>query len=178
VSFTSNGALLTIKKCLNDIKISYEYYKNQDPMVHQDIRDVIDDILSNIDVIMQVIIEQSSTFPRGTIDKCNQHLFWLPLARDLKTNPCVWRSPQEWSEIESTIPQGVHQFATFVEQLLSSAPDGNDYSTNSMTRVYGESTSASQPQQTRSRFCPTCGQPLTWIPHWQRWYCYNEKKYV
>ena len=26
--------------------------------------------------------------------------------------------------------------------------------------------------------CPTCGKPLTWIPQYKRWYCYNEKKYV
>jgi sporulation protein YlmC with PRC-barrel domain len=32
--------------------------------------------------------------------------------------------------------------------------------------------SASQP------ICPTCHRPLTWIPQYQRWYCYNDKKYV
>ena len=26
--------------------------------------------------------------------------------------------------------------------------------------------------------CPTCNQPLTWIPQYKRWYCYNDKKYV
>jgi|WetSurMetagenome_2_1015567.scaffolds.fasta_scaffold894950_1 sporulation protein YlmC with PRC-barrel domain len=26
--------------------------------------------------------------------------------------------------------------------------------------------------------CPTCGQPLTYIPEYQAWYCYNEKKYA
>ena len=26
--------------------------------------------------------------------------------------------------------------------------------------------------------CPTCNKPLTWIPQYQRWYCYNDKKYV
>jgi sporulation protein YlmC with PRC-barrel domain len=26
--------------------------------------------------------------------------------------------------------------------------------------------------------CPTCHRPLTWIPQYQRWYCYNDKKYV
>jgi sporulation protein YlmC with PRC-barrel domain len=26
--------------------------------------------------------------------------------------------------------------------------------------------------------CPSCGKPLTWIPQYKRWYCYNEKKYV
>jgi len=34
---------------------------------------------------------------------------------------------------------------------------------------------AAQPAQPT---CPTCGRPLTWIPQYQRWYCYNDKKYV
>jgi len=33
-------------------------------------------------------------------------------------------------------------------------------------------------QQTSQTLCPTCGRPLTWIPQYSRWYCYNEKKYV
>jgi sporulation protein YlmC with PRC-barrel domain len=34
-------------------------------------------------------------------------------------------------------------------------------------------------QQTQSQpLCPTCGKPLTWIPQYQRWYCYNDKKYA
>jgi sporulation protein YlmC with PRC-barrel domain len=28
------------------------------------------------------------------------------------------------------------------------------------------------------QLCPTCNKPLTWIDQYQRWYCYNEKKYV
>jgi len=26
--------------------------------------------------------------------------------------------------------------------------------------------------------CPTCGKPATWIAQYQRWYCYNCKKYL
>jgi sporulation protein YlmC with PRC-barrel domain len=38
---------------------------------------------------------------------------------------------------------------------------------------------AQQPQQTQTQpLCPTCQRPLTWIAQYQRWYCYNEKKYV
>ena len=33
-------------------------------------------------------------------------------------------------------------------------------------------------QQSTPPTCPTCGRPLTWIPQYQRWYCYNDKKYV
>ena len=32
--------------------------------------------------------------------------------------------------------------------------------------------------QTTQPLCPTCNRPLTWIPQYQRWYCYNDKKYV
>jgi sporulation protein YlmC with PRC-barrel domain len=33
-------------------------------------------------------------------------------------------------------------------------------------------------QQAVQPICPTCHRPLTWIPQYQRWYCYNDKKYV
>jgi sporulation protein YlmC with PRC-barrel domain len=53
-------------------------------------------------------------------------------------------------------------------------------------QTYQQSTqTASQPtqqaqaaQQSTQPTCPTCGRPLTWIPQYQRWYCYNDKKYV
>lgn len=37
-----------------------------------------------------------------------------------------------------------------------------------------------QPQQaqTQQPTCPTCGEPLTYIQQYQRWYCYRDKKYV
>jgi len=40
---------------------------------------------------------------------------------------------------------------------------------------------ANQPsgsQQSQQQICPTCGEPLTWIPQYQRWYCYKDGKYV
>jgi sporulation protein YlmC with PRC-barrel domain len=39
---------------------------------------------------------------------------------------------------------------------------------------------ATQPaqQQATQPLCPICNRPLTWIPQYQRWYCYNDKKYV
>lgn len=36
---------------------------------------------------------------------------------------------------------------------------------------------AQQTQQAQPN-CPTCGRPLTYVQQYQRWYCYNEKKYV
>jgi sporulation protein YlmC with PRC-barrel domain len=35
-----------------------------------------------------------------------------------------------------------------------------------------------QQRQPAQPVCPTCGKPLTWIAQYQRWYCYNDKKYV
>ena len=35
-----------------------------------------------------------------------------------------------------------------------------------------------QEQSIQQQLCPTCGKPLTWIPQYKRWYCYNDKKYV
>lgn len=32
--------------------------------------------------------------------------------------------------------------------------------------------------QSSQPLCPTCGKPLSYIQQYQRWYCYNEKKYV
>jgi sporulation protein YlmC with PRC-barrel domain len=40
---------------------------------------------------------------------------------------------------------------------------------------------SAQPAQTAQPaqpMCPTCGRPLTYIKEYQRWYCYNDKKYV
>lgn len=37
---------------------------------------------------------------------------------------------------------------------------------------------SAQQQSTSPPLCPTCGKPLTWIPQYQRWYCYNDKKYA
>jgi len=41
-----------------------------------------------------------------------------------------------------------------------------------------QQTQTPQKEQTTQPTCPTCGKPLTWIPQYQRWYCYNDKKYV
>jgi len=35
-----------------------------------------------------------------------------------------------------------------------------------------------QTQQQNQPNCPTCGQPATWIPQYQRWYCYDCQKYL
>jgi sporulation protein YlmC with PRC-barrel domain len=35
-----------------------------------------------------------------------------------------------------------------------------------------------QAQPAQTPVCPTCGGALTYIPQYQRWYCYKDKKYV
>jgi len=35
-----------------------------------------------------------------------------------------------------------------------------------------------QPAAQAQPICPTCRGPLTWIPQYQRWYCYKCKKYA
>jgi sporulation protein YlmC with PRC-barrel domain len=35
-----------------------------------------------------------------------------------------------------------------------------------------------QSQPSSAPICPTCGQPLTYISQYQRWYCYKDQKYV
>ncbi|MCW4003802.1 MAG: PRC-barrel domain-containing protein [Candidatus Bathyarchaeota archaeon] len=41
-----------------------------------------------------------------------------------------------------------------------------------------QQTAQTATQQSSQPLCPTCNRPLTWIPQYQRWYCYNDKKYV
>jgi len=41
-----------------------------------------------------------------------------------------------------------------------------------------ESTPKTTAKQSTPPLCPTCNKPLTWIPQYSRWYCYNDKKYV
>jgi hypothetical protein len=33
-------------------------------------------------------------------------------------------------------------------------------------------------QQAQQQVCPICQGPLTWVPQYQRWYCYKDNKYV
>jgi len=40
------------------------------------------------------------------------------------------------------------------------------------------STAPVQAAQGQSPVCPKCGGLLTYIPQYQRWYCYKDKKYV
>jgi len=54
------------------------------------------------------------------------------------------------------------------------------YQQNTYQPVQQPAQTVAQPaqQQAEQPICPTCHKPLTWIPQYQRWYCYNDKKYV
>jgi sporulation protein YlmC with PRC-barrel domain len=41
-----------------------------------------------------------------------------------------------------------------------------------------EPVQAADQEKSNQPLCPTCAQPLKWIPKYKRWYCYNDKKYV
>jgi sporulation protein YlmC with PRC-barrel domain len=42
----------------------------------------------------------------------------------------------------------------------------------------GAQPSQAGPQQAAAQVCPTCKGPLTYIPQYQRWYCYKCQKYA
>jgi sporulation protein YlmC with PRC-barrel domain len=57
-------------------------------------------------------------------------------------------------------------------------PVGQAAQTISAAQPTMQPAQAAQPVQQTKPLCPTCNQPLTYIQQYQRWYCYNEKKYV
>jgi sporulation protein YlmC with PRC-barrel domain len=83
----------------------------------------------------------------------------------------------ENGEIQTVAWEDVQAAADFI--ILKAIPQ----STYQQAAYQQPAQAASQPaQQATSQstqpMCPTCGRPLTWIPQYQRWYCYNDKKYV
>jgi sporulation protein YlmC with PRC-barrel domain len=95
----------------------------------------------------------------------------------------------EAGEIQHVPWEDVQAASDFV--LLKAIPQSTSQQqpvqTSSLTeeeKVFGpyekkeQSVQTDVQQQSTQPLCPTCNQPLTWIPQYQRWYCYNEKKYV
>ena len=77
-------------------------------------------------------------------------------------------------EIQTIAWEDVQAAADFI--LLKPQIVQNTYQP---TQSAAQSVQQTQPiQQSTQPMCPTCGRPLTWIPQYQRWYCYNDKKYV
>jgi sporulation protein YlmC with PRC-barrel domain len=77
-------------------------------------------------------------------------------------------------EIQTVAWEDVQAAADFI--LLKPQMVQNTYQP---TQAAAQPVQQTQPvQQSTQPMCPTCGRPLTWIPQYQRWYCYNDKKYV
>ena len=98
----------------------------------------------------------------------------------------------EAGEVQNTPWEDVQAASDFV--LLKAVPQSTSQqqqqpvqtsSHNEEEKVFGQYEQQQQSVQTRSlseqstqQLCPTCNKPLTWIPQYSRWYCYNDKKYV
>jgi sporulation protein YlmC with PRC-barrel domain len=83
---------------------------------------------------------------------------------------------QEDGEIQSISWEDIQAAADFIV-LKPVAENANQQSTYQTQQQPAQA--AAQPAQQQSPpLCPTCGKPLTWIPQYQRWYCYNDKKYA
>ena len=77
-------------------------------------------------------------------------------------------------EIQTVAWEDVQAAADFI--ILKPQMVQNTYQP---TQAAAQPMQQTQPvQQSTQPMCPTCGRPLTWIPQYQRWYCYNDKKYV
>ena len=72
-----------------------------------------------------------------------------------------------WDEV-----QAAADYIILKPQMQSAAQPSYQQPTQTTAPVPSQQQSASPP------LCPTCGKPLTWIPQYQRWYCYNDKKYA
>ena len=59
-------------------------------------------------------------------------------------------------------------------------PKGAAIAASTAQPMMQQPATAAQPaaQGQAAPVCPKCGGPLTYVPQYQRWYCYKDKKYV
>lgn len=88
---------------------------------------------------------------------------------DGETQNIAWEDVQAASDFIVLKPQ-LFQQSTYQPQQQQQQP----------VQTVAQPVQQAQPaqQQSTQPLCPTCSRPLTWIPQYQRWYCYNDKKYV
>ena len=72
----------------------------------------------------------------------------------------------DWDSI-----QGAADFVVLKPVAAQAAPVAQPFAA-------AQPTQPTQPTQSTQPLCPTCNRPLTFVQQYQRWYCYNEKKYV
>ena len=90
----------------------------------------------------------------------------------------------ENGETQSVSWQDIQAASDFI--LLKPQPQSINQVQSTKKEDWGELLQEEQAKQTQTApkkqsgqpLCPTCNQPLTWIPQYSRWYCYNDKKYV
>ncbi len=75
----------------------------------------------------------------------------------------------EAGEIQHISWEDVQAASDFI--LLKAVPQSTNQQQQQPVQTEGQ-------KQSTQPLCPTCNQPLTWIPQYKRWYCYNDKKYV
>ena len=79
----------------------------------------------------------------------------------------------EWEDV-----QAASDFI-LLKPVGQSAYEAEDQEVTLKTEPYVAPVTATPKQKGSTQpLCPTCGKPLTWIPQYKRWYCYNDKKYV
>jgi len=76
-----------------------------------------------------------------------------------------------WEEV-----QAAADYIILKPQMQSTYQPAYQQPTQTATPV--QSAQPVQQQSASPPLCQTCGKPLTWIPQYQRWYCYNDKKYA
>jgi len=90
----------------------------------------------------------------------------------------------ENGETQSVSWQDIQAASDFI--LLKPQPQSINQAESTKKEDWGEVAQEDRTKQTQTApkkqsskpLCPTCNQPLTWIPQYSRWYCYNDKKYV
>jgi sporulation protein YlmC with PRC-barrel domain len=85
--------------------------------------------------------------------------FILLKPQQKNVNPAEPAKKEDWEEV-------------FKEKQLEQTKQMQQTQQATQTEQTIPKKQASQP------LCPTCNQPLAWIPQYKRWYCYNDKKYV
>ncbi|MGD6851899.1 MAG: PRC-barrel domain-containing protein [Candidatus Bathyarchaeia archaeon] len=84
---------------------------------------------------------------------------------------------QEDGDIQSIPWEDIQAAADFIV-LKPVAENANQQSTYQPQQQPAQAAAQPAQQQQSPPLCLTCGKPLTWIPQYQRWYCYNDKKYA
>ena len=86
----------------------------------------------------------------------------------------VLATENEDGEIQNIAWETVQAASDFI--ILK--PQSTLQSTNQPQQKPGQTGVQTAQQQSTQPLCPICNRPLTWIPEYQRWYCYSDKKYA